>query len=287
MRTLIFRNLSIATLGLLLAGHATAASVTFWYAGYVTTIYNPSNALPIAVSEGMPFTGRVTYDGALISNAYTNTVTGGNYGVFYPTNIAAFSSLFQIGGHVVTNKNSSPNSSVGEIFVSNNYQNWDALLFSVSESGNLQLDGAPLGNPNLVPARYSSLDVELADQTQAALNNPGLPVGAPDLSQFTRLRDLRWTLSLDDGKPTTLFAVNGTITAISTNELVFLTRTILANNTARLSWPALNNGFTLQVSTNVAAGNWQNATNAVTQNALEYSVSISTAGIPRFYRLKK
>jgi hypothetical protein len=278
---------SIAALALLLALRATAAPVTFWYAGYVKMIDNPSNALPFAVSEGMPFAGRLTYDSSLVTYAYTNLVGSGSYSSFSTSDTAGYAVLFQIAGHVVTNKSAAPFSYVGQTFIGNNYQNEDTLQFSVGAGGDLQLDGAPLGNPNLVPPRFSSLTIELADQTQTALNHSGLPTAPPDLAKFGKRREIRWEFSLDDGNPTRLFGVSGTLTVLSTNELVFLTQTPLTNKTTRLSWPRLNSGFTLQTTTNIASGNWQTATNAVTQNALENTVTVATGGIPRFYRLKK
>ncbi|MFO1488958.1 MAG: hypothetical protein U1F65_10820 [Verrucomicrobiota bacterium] len=263
-----------------------AAPVTFWYGGYIYEVYNPSNLMPIAVTAGMPFTGRITYDSAHVSSATTNTVPGGSFGNYYIEDLAGFTSVFQIGGHVVTNK-SALDGYTGQIQVGNNYQGRDSLLISASPGGDLQLDGASLGNTQSTPQRFSTMDIMFDDYSMTALTHPGLPTSAPNLSKFPDYRDWRWGCYLDDGLPTQLYGVVGVITAISANEVVILSETRISSSSMRVSWPKLNTGFTLQVSTNLAAGSWQTATNQVTQTAFENTATISTTGTPKFYRLKK
>jgi hypothetical protein len=280
------RRFALAALTLGCAASASAAPVTFWYGGYISEVYNPSNLMPIAVTTGMPFTGRITYDAAHVSDATTNTVPGGNYANYYIETLAGFTSVFQIAGHVVTNK-TALEGYTGQIQVGNNYQGNDSLLITASSGGDLQMDGVPLGNTQSTPPRFASMDIMIADYSMTALTHPGLPTAAPNLSKFANIRDWRWDLFLDDGLPTQLYGVIGVITAISTNEVVMLTQTRISNSTMRLTWPKLNTGFTLQVSTNLATGNWQNATNQVTQTAFENTATVSTTGTPKFYRLKK
>lgn len=265
---------------------ASAAPVTFWFGGYIYNVYNPSNQLPIAATVGMPFTGRITYDAAHVADGATNTVPGGSYGNYYMKDLAGFTSVFQLAGHVITNQ-SAQAGYTGQMQVANNYQNEDALMISTAAGGDLQFDGAPLGNPVAIPPRFAYMDIDLGDETKTALNHPGLPATAPNLEKFSKRREWRWGLSLDDGNPTQVYGVSGIITAISTNEIVFLTQTELSNSAARLSWPKLNTGFTLQVCTNLSSGTWQAATNVVSQTAFENTTTISMTGPSKFYRLKK
>ena len=274
---------------LLLAGMLTqsalvlpAAPVTFWYGGYITSIDDPSNAAPFAVKEGMPFTGKITFDGSLAESSSTNGVPGGLYSQHYFNSTAGYSMLFQIGGHVVMNA-ANQGSLTGDIIVGDQYNDRDVLWFETNPGGDILLDGAPF----VTYPRFSGLNLNLEDDTTTALTSPALPTSAPDLAKFQSYRQISWGVYIDDGNPTQVFSVSGEITVISANEVVFLSQVKTAASTLRLSWPRSHSGFALQSTTNLPSGPWDSVTNAIIDVGLEHTVTISTTGPQRFYRLRK
>ena len=260
-----------------------AATVSFWFGGHITEVNDVSNALPFAVTGGMPFTGRVTYDAALVTSTGGRSFPGGSSGQYYFETVAGCAMQLQIGGHVVANADAQPGTYTAEIFVGDNANNEDVLLYSALGGGGTLIDG----NHFVVPPRFSTIDLDLADSTKLVLGDSSLPTAVPALAEFGNRREMRWHLSIDDGNPTHVFRVVGEVTAVGTNELVFLSQTRVGTEKLRLSWPAMNPGFSLQVCTNLTTGVWQNVAEPVLQSSLEYSVTVSSAGSYGFYRLKK
>ena len=66
----VLLNLLFLALNAAAAQSTVAAQVNYWFSGQVTRVMNPSNALPFEVTEGMPFTGRVLYDTALVAQTF-------------------------------------------------------------------------------------------------------------------------------------------------------------------------------------------------------------------------
>lgn len=96
-----------------------------------------------------------------------------------------------------------------------------------------------------------------------------------------------WSGQRQDGKPTRVYSVNGTVTTISTNELVWLQSSVPAPGVIRLAWPRLSTGFILQERGSLTAGDWSTVTNAVVEGDLEFSVTMTNSPGGRFFRLKK
>ncbi|MEI9863506.1 MAG: hypothetical protein WDN00_02920 [Limisphaerales bacterium] len=106
---------------------ATAAPVTFWFSGVVDSISNPSNTLPSGIAIGTPFSGRVSYDPALVSYSYSNSYATGDTSNNYFTNTDGLSMLVQIGGHTIMNAPNAEGYNCGYIGVNDDYDNFDRI----------------------------------------------------------------------------------------------------------------------------------------------------------------
>lgn len=260
-----------------------AAPVTFWFGGRITYVYNYSNAMPFVVHVGTPFTGRFTYDVTAEFGGYTNLVsagTGTTTGHYFNT-LASFSCQMEIDGHVLTN-GIRPGTFCGIANTYRHYNDEDSLYVD-SGSGELMLGGVPLATAS----QFSSFGIYLADFSQTALDDAGLPTGLPDLDKFPDTRLFSWGLYLDDGRPTQLFRVEGEVTTLASAQPAFLKQELVGAGQLRLSWLKTLTGFTLQASPNLATGTWRNVTNAVTDLGLYHTVTVPVSGAPGFYRLIK
>lgn len=261
---------------------AAAEPVTFWYGGVVTTVVDENSKLPFPVKPGMLFSGRIRFDGTAPLSAKTNVVTGGSYSLHYFNDTDGYSTLLQMAGHHVENV-TRKGSFAGLILAGDQHNNEDSYEFQTGGGTEMRLDGAPFTPEQ----QFSLVTLSLADASKTALNGPGLPSTAPDLSKFVKRRLMTWGLYIDDGKPTRVYSVNGTLTTISTNELVWLQSSVPAPGILRLAWPKLNTGFILQERGSLTAGNWSTVTNAVVEGDLEFSVTMTNSPSGRFFRLKK
>jgi hypothetical protein len=258
---------------------ASAVPVTYWFSGVVDEFANASNAAPAGVTVGTPFVGRISYDPTDVWYAYTNsTDDGGVQSQYEYTNAATFTFTLYIGGHTITNT-ALPGRS-GLIGLENNVSERDYYYADTSSA--LTMNGT-----NLVAApNQSSMTLSLLDPNSTALNSTGLPLAAPVLSQFGEGGYL--VLSARNANGTKeLFYIGGPVSELRTNEIVQLEFRLINSSTAQLAWPLYANGYTLQATTNIASPNWQNVGTPVVNTATERTVSVSTAGPQRFYRLKK
>lgn len=255
---------------------AAAAPVTFWFSGAITYINNPSNALPSGIVTGTPFSGRVTYE--FIAGSYNTGFTNasGSRSNLYLTTLAGVSTLLQIGGHTLTNTATIPGLLTGSLHINDNYDNEDYFNFYTGFAG-LALDG------NIMTNSYWSL--YLKDSTKTAYTSATFPTNPPTLAAFQAKRDFGWTLT--DDQNNYIFSILGTLSTISTNELVALNFRRTGANTAQLGWPLAVSGYTLQSATNLATGQWTDVATPVTPLGMENTVTVSTTGTPKFYRLKK
>lgn len=264
-----------------MASHASvsAAPVTYWFSGVVDDFANASNAAPAGVTVGTPFVGQISYDPTDVWYAYTNSSDDGGFASQYEyTNAATFTFTLYIGGHTITNT-ALPGRS-GLIGLENNVSERDYYYAETSSA--LRMNGT-----NLVAApNQSSMGLSLLDPNSTALNSTALPLAAPVLSQFEE--GGYFVLSARNSNGTKeLFYIGGPVTEIRTNEIVQLEFRRINSSTDQLSWPLYANGYTLQATTDVASPNWQNVSTPVVNTATERTVSVSTVGPQRFYRLKK
>ena len=280
----IFSRFALATT--LLVGAATlrpaaAAPVTFWFAGKIDSISNPSNTLPAGIVVGTPFSGRVTYDGAGIAYSLTNTFPSGTTLDSYYNTTAGFSMLLQIGSHTIINATNSSGFHCGYVGVSDNAGGYDALEIETA-SADLILDGHSTLVGNVNP--FANLSFE--DYTKTAYSQASLPTNAPIISQFPNLKQFTLANVWNIGN-TTMYAISGPVTVLSTNELIALNLKSAGTNKFKLGWPSAVGGFTLQSSTNLAVGNWQTVANAITDTNLEHTVTVTNTSPRQFFRLKK
>lgn len=260
-----------------------AAPVTFWFSGTVDYVSNPSNALPAGIAEGTPFSGRVTYDSALVYYTNWNSYAEGAILNTYFRQIAGFSMLVQIGGHTITNAmNADGYSNCGYLGVYDQYNNADELTLETAHA-DIIVDGQPTQISNTAPY----LNLYLQDLTKTAFGSATWPTSPPTISQFPNLRVFSWLNRLDDVFNTTIYAVTGNISVLTTNELVALNLRPAASHAVQFGWPAAVSGYSLQFSTNLASATWQTVTNAVADLNMEHTVTVSAAGGTRFFRLKK
>lgn len=274
--------LTLATLTGALLQTATAAPVTFWFSGTVDSINNPSNSLPSGIAIGTPFSGRVTYDPAWVSSATAYSFPAGDTSNSYFTNTAGFSMLVQIGGHTITNALNPIGYNYGYVGIYEQFNNNDSFTVETAHA-DLMVDGSPTLVGNLIPY----MNLSLSDRTKTAYNTAVLPSSPPTIGQFPDQRIFNWQNWVDDDFRTTVFSIAGNITVLTTNELVALNLRRTGNNTLQLGWPTAVSGYTLQSTTNLASGNWQTVTNAVTDLNMEHTVTFSTASKNQFFRLKK
>jgi hypothetical protein len=272
-------------LAILLAGlalDAPADQVTYWFSGLVTSVQNPSNAMPFNVSVGTPFAARLSYDASLIGYSNVNSYPDGEVGFYYFTNTAGYSMVFQIAGHTITNI-SRPGVFCGQVGIYDQYNNEDSYWSETGAGRTLTLDGSPY----LSAPYFSVISVYLDDDSKSTFTSVAIPTNAPVLSSFGSHRDLTWGAYIDDGGPTRLFSVSGVFTDISLIEQVLLNYRVLAANAVQLHWPVTVSGFTLQSSTDLSVNNWQAVTNGVLDINGEHTVTVTPDHPARCFRLIK
>lgn len=260
---------------------AQAAPVSFWFGGFISYLDDSSNAAPFPLAVGQPFTGRISYDPALATGS-ASTNSNGRHGNYYFDTLEGFSFLLQINGQVITNT-FQPGVLCGLSTINDGISSNDELLLETSGGTNLKLNGT---NFTTYP-QISYASFELGDNTRTALSHAGLPATPPDLAKFKSLRELRWGIAVDDGIPTSLLTVVGTITSVRAGEVVMLGQKQLSKTVQQLSWPTLHSGYLLQSTTNLANPNWQNVTNTVVDTNRLHTVNVPATGPQRYFRLRK
>lgn len=269
------KSLSLATGLSVLPIITSAAPVTFWLSGKVNAIYNPSNAMPADIKLGTPVAGRWMFDSATASYVAGITEPSGSVSNFYCRPVSGYATLLQIGSHVITNTSILPGWA-GYVNIYDNYNNCDELYLHAGPAGLMQ-DGTLLTN--------SALRIALRDNTKTALNSAQFPTNPPVLTAYADQRILSWEVR--NLSNSLLYRVEAELTAISTNELVLLNIRTGSANTAAVCWPSGVQGLQLQSTTNLAAPVWQDVATPVVDIGMEHTVTVSTTGAPKFYRLKK
>jgi len=257
-------------------GTTFAAPVTFWCSGTINYVNNPSNTAPSGVVVGTPFSVRFTYDIELGSYMSGYVDLSGSRSNAYFSTLSGNSVLVQMGGHTVTNLAFLPGYNTGSLHINDNYDNEDYFQIYSGHAG-LAVDGNVMTN--------TQVDLYLKDASKTAYNSSTFPTQGPEFAPFNTWRRLSWNRQDDHGN--FLFSIIGEVSQISTNELVSLNMRQLDSSTAQLAWPVGVSGFTLQSTTNLAGGNWQNVAAPVVEVGMEQTVTVSTTGAPQFYRLKK
>lgn len=255
-----------------------AAPVTYWFSGEVEAFSNASNTAPAGIAVGTPFVGRVHYDPANVLYAETNSFDGGTSAQYHYGALAAYSFTVFIAGHTISNTVQLGQS--GQIGLENNISERD---FYYAETGSaLMINGT-----NMVAApNQASMTLALIDSSATALASTALPLSAPALSRFNDGAVLT-LLARNSNGTIDLFNVRGLVTALSSNEIVPLSLRRLNAGTAVAAWPLHATGFTLQSATSLVLPNWQNVSTAVVNTATEHTVTVSTSGPQRYYRLRK
>jgi len=280
MNKILF-NLFLVVLNAGIAQSAVAAQVNYWFSGQVTRVMNPSNALPFEVTEGMPFTGRVLYDTALIANSTVAHFPSGDVGNYYFNDPKGLSIIIQIAGHTITNA-ADPSGHSGNITVDDRAAYSDTL--TVESGKRASIDGIPF----LSPPYFSSSSLFFSDNSKTAFASVDLPTALPDLANFPDNHEIIWGAYRDDGRPTKLFSVEGVLNSVTSNEQVMLNCRPLSANSVQLAWPASFAGFTLESTSDLVTGSWQSVTNpAAISFAGEHIVTVEAASAVRFFRLKK
>jgi len=277
----VLLNLLFLALNAVVAQSAVAAQVNYWFSGQVTRVMNPSNALPFQVTEGMPFTGRVLYDTALVAQTMVAHFPSGDVGNYYFDNPKGLSIIIQIAGHTITNA-ADPSGYSGNITVDDRAAYSDTL--AVESGKRASIDGIPF----LSPPYFSSSSLFFSDSSKTVFASADLPTALPDLVSFPDNHEIIWGAYRDDGRPTKLFSVEGVLNSITSSEQVMLNCRPLPANSVQLAWPASFAGFTLESTSDLVAGNWQSVTNPVVISAAgEHTVTVGSMDTTRFFRLKK
>jgi hypothetical protein len=207
-----FLSLAVAIAAIVIAPSITmAAPVTFWFAGTVNYTENPGNTLPANIEIGTPFSGRITYDIALVTQTNLSTFAASKVANYYFRPVNGFTFLLQVGGHTVTNREITNLHWSGNIGVYDNHNNSDELFVDIGQNG-LVTDGLEDTN--------SLVNFHVRDNSKTTFVNAGLPTAPPTLAAFPDARVLTWTQY--DASDNTRFSFSGDITQISTNELVAL-----------------------------------------------------------------
>ncbi len=223
---------------------------------------------------GTPFSGFITYDtGAVKSGVDANSSM--NFGDYYFTTTSGISITVFVGGAVFTSTNSTPGGNFAAINVGNNLgSGYDALTYSVGRPP--LVNGAPVR----AGATQGALEINFSDYTATAFTSDAIPTSAPSLSAYP---DGNITVTASaPGAQGSLFYIGGEITAISPFPRVTLSSQTLPGNQLRLSWPVSATGLTLQFATSLTTQDW-----TTEPTATEHTVSVSTSGQPKFFRLVK
>ncbi len=272
MKALFGLWIAIATMASVCTVHA--APVTFWFAGIVDGVSNPSNALPANIQNGTPFYCRVSYETTNLSLTLSNQAgTAINY---YFRETTGFSFLMQIGGHTVTNSTDNKISQwSGNVCIHNDFIGEDQYFLQIGNNG-LVTDGAVNTN--------TYVNFELLDSSSTAFSSNALPNQPPNIALFPDRRRFNWYAA--NASNNFIFQVDGEITQVSTNELVALNVRQLSSNSVQVAWPRAVSGGVLQSVTNVNSTNWQAVGAAVVPVGMENTATVSTSGESQFYRLK-
>lgn len=249
---------------------ATATVVSFGFAGTVSNVDNPSNALPANIVLDAPFTGIVTYDTAAILGGvdYDASTNSGSY--YFNTNGGFWLSL-SVAGHTFDAVRPSPGDPYADILIYNFADPQDVFWIDAS-APTIRMDGAPL--PGASSA--DGFAMQLYDNTGTAYTNDFLPVVPPNLSAFPNQRAV---LVYTSG-----FNLSGAITAIGAPRPVLAIRS-QPGPTVLLAWPTAARGFKLLQNTNLTTGiGWQTNSAPIIDTATEHTVTTPRTG-SMFYRL--
>ena len=101
--------------------------------------------MPADIKVDTPFSGRWTFDSA--TAAYKSGIVDptGSVSNFYCSQVSGYSTLVQIGSHIITNAAINPSSWCGTFHIYDNYNNADELVLYAGQSG-LMRDGIVMTN---------------------------------------------------------------------------------------------------------------------------------------------
>lgn len=252
---------------------AAAAPVTFGFTGHLTQAKDLSNNVS-GVTVGMPFTGTVTYDPAFTRNPSDSPSPHTEYYTF--TNAPGLSFVIQVGSH--TFAGAAKTAGQAGIIMFDDFG---------EDSMSVWLNPSQITQNGITPSpdyTHGGLGLRLMDYSEMAFSSDALPLTRPELNQFS-ICDINISLS-KTGMPE-LYYIHGTVTAITDSFQPRLHIRRQTDGQVQLAWPLAATGYTLQSTTNLHNPNWQNVATAVVATATEHTVTVSSVGTSKFFRLKK
>jgi hypothetical protein len=264
--------------GCLPLAHTSAAVVSWGFNGVIGSVNNPSNAVPVLITPGTRFSGTVTYDPNDLNWGDANPSP--NKGDYYFSNPAAFSITMSVSGVTFTSTNRVPSEVFAGINISNDIQNrYDDLTFWTGS--------APLINGVPPPAGVTQggFEIGFQDNNKTAFKSDAIPMTPPDVAAYT---GITFTVSASSpGAPDSYFYIDGEVLEVTAISKVILTLQRLPGNRVRLSWPVSAKDLTLQFATGLQPQNWKSETTAVVNTATEHTVTVSSDGQLKLFRLVK
>ncbi len=275
-----FATLSLAILVWLIPASRSSAAVVSWgFSGVLSRADNNSNAVPSNITVGMPFSGYVTYDTAALNGGdYNPSASSSQY--YFSTN-TGITVVVQIGGTTFSSTNRNPGNNFAGIAVRDN------LSGSFDELNLYTAGGSPLVNGAPIPFDFDqgAIEINFKDFKKTAVSSDALPTFIPGYPQFDSGSLL--ISANKQGSERQIFYLTGSITATSPFQKVFLSMAQIGGSQLRLSWPVSATGLTLQYATSLTAQDWTTEPTAVVDTATEHTVTVPTAGQPKFFRLVK
>lgn len=274
-----FVTLSLAILAWLLPASSSSAVVVSWgFRGVVSRYDNPTGNLPGNIAVGTPFTGVIRYDLSFATGPDADP--NPNRSVQYFTNVAGLSITVNVAGHIITTTNQLPGDSTSDLTIENNISDRDYVDVGFPYQ-TVRLNGAPLPGP----VTFGGLSLGLTDATKSMFSNDSVPTNVPILVVEP---DTSWVqLNLYDSVADVFRTIQLEIGELYADSKVLITTTRLPGNQLRLSWPVSATGLTLQFATSLTTQNLTTEPTAVVDTATEHTITVSTAGQPKFFRLVK
>jgi hypothetical protein len=278
MKTFIKLQALAVLIGCHIAIKASATLVSYGFSGTVTSLQNPSNALPAGIAYGTPFTGAFTYDTTanVLGIDFNNSTNAGDF--YFGTN-GGFSLFVTLAGHTfATTKHASNSDPYADFIVHNDLNGHDTLEVG-DGNPNVVMDGSPIpGNPDV-----SGLTLSFYDYSATALDTDAMPTVPPLLSSFPDRHQFEIVAIKSQDL---LFSFKGTITNIVSLMQPQLNLQLQPNKTVLLSWPLAAQGFILEQNTNLTAGiGWQTNAAAIIDTSTDHTVTLPTSD-SMFFRLK-
>jgi hypothetical protein len=249
--------------------------VSFNYAGYVTSISDPSHFLPGSITMNALITGTVTYDPNGKTDGFpppdsTNGV--------YLFSDAGYSFTANIAGNIFTNRVAPVGAN--QVYVLNNFGGFeDYVQYLIRDP---LLNGAPLPGP----VAYAGMNVILIDDTGTAWPSDALPTAVPVLSKFNDGRLFEFGANATNGNEY-VYSLSGIVTNITALSPIppLLSVPVLKNGMVEFTYATQNGkSYRLQLNTNLVTTNWSDVQTNAGDGAL-ITIQVNPILPQAFYRL--